>query len=211
MAVYLYQAGMSGGKIIQGSVEAADEKDAVDKLKSQGYFVLKLRRAGSGDLNLDDIKDNILGRFQPEISGLDRVMFTTNLAELLKTGLPIVEAIETFVEQGGSSRMKKMVQDIVADIRAGKPPSTAFARFPRSFPPVYTAIVASGETIGTLGDTLSYLGNQLKKDYELKSKVKGAFTYPIVVIIVMLIVSVFILFFVVPKITDVDIARIVFC
>jgi type II secretory pathway component PulF len=198
MPTFSYKVGNESGKISTGVIEADTVEQAAAKLKSQGFSILYLSH---GQLNLAEIIDKIQNRLGPEIKSLERVMFTSNFAEMLKTGLPIIDAISTFEDQGGSRRARNMFRQIVSEIRAGQLPSVAFSRFPKSFPPLYTHVMASGETTGTLGETMEYLARQLKKEHELTGRVKGSLMYPVVVLIVMIVVMGFITFSVVPKIT----------
>jgi len=201
MATFTYKAGDSSGRIINGKLEADNLEAAAATIKSQGLAILHLKEGDPRSFDVAEVLDRFMQIFQPELSGSERVMFTTNFAEMLKTGLPIVEAISTFEDEGSSPSARRMFQQIVAEIRAGHPPSTAFAKFPKSFPPIYTQIMVSGETTGTMGETMGYLATQLKKDHDLISKVKGSLTYPIVVSTVMFAVLGFITFSVLPKIT----------
>ncbi len=202
MPTYIYKAGHQSGEIVNGKVQADSIDLAAESLRKQGLSILQLRPIGSGSLNFDTIKDFLQGLGKAELSSSERVMFTSNFSEMLKTGLSIVEAISTFEDEGGSGRSKRMFQEIVTDIKAGRAPSSSFAKFPKTFPPIYTHIMSSGETTGTLAETMSYLAKQLKKDHDLTSKVKGAMTYPVVVIVVMIVVLGFIAFSVLPKITS---------
>jgi type IV pilus assembly protein PilC len=129
----------------------------------------------------------------------EKLLFTTQLGSMLRTGLPITEAIEAFVgeKSSGSSLILKKIIDAV---KSGQKLSSALQEFPAIFDPVYINVVRSGETTGTLAETLDYLGEQLKKDHELTSRVKSSMIYPIVVMVAMVTVMTFISLFVVPKI-----------
>lgn len=201
MPIYSYSVGTKRGRVLEGSIEADNESQAVEKLRQAGYFILHLRKssgAGIGEgINL--IKEKIGALVSAEMSPTERMMFTHHLAAMLKTGVPLIEAIDTFVERKGKSRQRQMFKQIIADLKEGLPLSQSFARFPRTFSPIYTQIVASGESMGTLGETLDYLAEQLRRDHKLMSLVRSSLFYPIVVTVIMAGVLGFITFAVVPK------------
>jgi type IV pilus assembly protein PilC len=202
MPTYNYRVGRENRAIIKGQIDAPDQYSAVDKLKKQGYYILQIKKTGMiGPFDTEKIKDDILSLAGAELKPLEKMMFTKTLAEMMKTGLPIIEAMSTFEEQGNSQRAKKMFKSIIADIRGGLPPSKAFAKYPKTFSILYTSVLESGESMGNMGETLSYLASELKKDNDLVSKVKSALIYPIVILVVMLVVMGFITIYVVPKIT----------
>ena len=201
MASYNYIVGERDGTTQKGRIDARDVESAVSELRKKGLFVLSIKKSSQiGIFDLDSIKNSIESRLGPEINEAERLMFTSHLASMLKTGVPIVEAISTFLDKKSSGRRRKMYEAIIADVESGSPLSKALSKYPRSFSPIYANIISSGESMGTLGETLSYLGNQLKKDHELASRVKAALIYPAVISVIMVIVLVFILVAVVPKI-----------
>lgn len=201
MASYNYIVGLRDGATQKGHIDAKDIESAVADLRKKGFFVLNIKKSSQvGMFDIDAIKNILESRLGPEINESERLMFTSHLASMLKTGVPIVEAISTFLDKKSSGRRKRMFEAIIADIESGSPLSKALSKYPRSFSPIYANIISSGESMGTLGETLSYLGNQLKKDHELAGRVKSALIYPAVISVIMVIVLVFILVAVVPKI-----------
>ena len=200
MPTFTYLAGTKDGKTLKGQVEASDRNHAAEHLNKQNFFVLNLTKTSQfGPIDLDELKKTIKSNFGPEMGSVERMMFTEHLSSMLKTGVPMVEAIETFMDKKGNSRKQQMFEKIISDIEGGLPLSSAFAKFPKTFSPIYTHIVSSGESMGTLGETLSYLSGQLRKDHALISRVRSALIYPIVVLTIMVLVIGFITFSVVPK------------
>ncbi|MBI3282846.1 type II secretion system F family protein [Candidatus Curtissbacteria bacterium] len=200
MAIYHYIGGNQEGVEFKGELAAEDVNSAAVKIRRQGLFVLSLRKSSQiGPFDLENLGEQFVLIFRPELSSIERVLFTTHLASMLRTGVPMIDAIAAFQDDTGMNRTSRMFKRIAADLESGKPLSSALARYPRTFSPVYTHIVSSGESTGNLAETLEYLGSQLRRDYELTSRVKGALMYPIVVITVMFSVLVFITVSVVPK------------
>lgn len=200
MATFYYLGGSYEGRLIKGEVEAENEQSAAQKIRKQHLYILSLHKSNQiGPIDLDAIRDKAFSLFGSELKPIERVLFTTHLASMLKTGVPMIEAIEAFEDKSGSGRTRRMFARIVVDLESGKPLSFALSRYPRTFSPIYTHIISSGESMGTLGETLDYLGRQLRREHELASSLKGALMYPMVVLTVMISVLLFISFSVVPK------------
>lgn len=128
-----------------------------------------------------------------------KVFFTENLKVMVHAGLSISEALNTLALQAESRLFKKIILKVNEDVESGRLLSAGLGRFPKVFPPIFVSMIKIGEVSGTLEDVLQELTTQMKKDYNLRSKVKGAMTYPIVVLVAMLGITAGLLTFVLPK------------
>lgn len=128
-----------------------------------------------------------------------KVFFTENLKVMVHAGLSISESLGTLSLQAESKTFKKVILKIKEDVESGRLLSAGLSRFPRIFPSIFTHMIQVGEVSGTLEDVLQELTTQMKKDYELRSRVRGAMTYPIVVLVAMLGITAGLLTFVLPK------------
>lgn len=128
-----------------------------------------------------------------------KVFFTENLKVMVHAGLSISEALATLALQAESKSFKRVVLLIKEDVESGRLLSAGLAKFPKVFPPIFTHMIQIGEVSGTLEEVLEELTMQMKKDYELRSKVRGAMTYPVVVLVAMLGITGGLLTFVLPK------------
>jgi len=128
-----------------------------------------------------------------------KVFFTENLKVMVHAGLSVSEALATLALQSESKTFKRIIIKIKDDVESGRLLSSGLAKFPKVFPPIFTSMIEIGEVSGTLEDVLEELTMQMKKDYELRSKVRGAMTYPIVVLVAMLGITTALLVFVLPK------------
>jgi type IV pilus assembly protein PilC len=133
----------------------------------------------------------------------DKVFFAENLRVMVHAGLSISEALNTLAMQSESKLFKKIVSSVRSDVESGRSLSQALAKFPKAFPSVFTNMVQIGEVSGTLEKVLEELSVQMRKDYELRSKVKGAMTYPIVILVAMLGITIGLVTFVLPKLLSV--------
>lgn len=132
-----------------------------------------------------------------------KVFFTENLKVMTHAGLSISESLRTLALQAESKTFKKVITQIQEEVEQGKPLSGALAKFPVAFPPIFTNMIEIGEVSGTLEEVLEELTTQMKKDYDLRSKVKGAMTYPIVVLVAMVGIVIGLISFVLPKLLGV--------
>ena len=201
MSQFVYKVNVKGEETA-GIIEAVDMAEASTKLQERGGYILMLKpRFSWGQINVSGWVERLLGAMSEHMGVADKILFTTQLGVMLKTGLPIVEAIEAFVEdkRTGSSVMLK---GLVADLKGGKRLSHAMAAHPKVFDRVYVNVVRAGEEMGNLGETLVYLGDQLKREHGLMTKVRSALIYPVVVMTAMVAVMGFVVGFVIPKIAE---------
>lgn len=133
------------------------------------------------------------------VSLTQKVFFTENLQVMIKAGLSITEALNTLALQAESKFFRRVIESVRADVESGKLLSQGLAKFPKVFTRIFINMIEIGEVSGTLEQTLSELTSQMKKDYHLRSKVKGAMTYPIVILVAMLGITTALLVFVLPK------------
>lgn len=190
----------SKGEESTGILEAKNLAEAAEKLQEKGGYILELKQRFSlGSLNLSESLESMIAPFSQRLGTSEKILFTSQLGSMLKTGLPITEAIDAFIDESGGGASVVFTR-IIDQLKRGQKFSDALESFPKIFDSVYVNVVRSGETTGTLADSLTYLGNQLKREHSLKGRVKSALIYPIVVFIAMIAVMTFIALSVVPKI-----------
>lgn len=136
------------------------------------------------------------------LSASDKLNLVSNLNTMLAAGIPILEAVDSLLEEAKGSQKKILVQ-LKEDLNQGKNIADSLLRFPNAFDPVTVNIIKAAEQSGTLESSLKDLVENIKKDIDLSSKIKGALTYPIFVVVVFLAVLLLILTFVIPRIASV--------
>jgi len=207
MATFQYKALDKGGKEIRGSIEAAGEEAVAERLRSMGYFVTEVSRVkqGVGQMDLAEL---------PIIRGLSKVIsrgkvglkdlsaFTRQLATLVGAGLPLLRSLQILHEQVENKNLKEAIQRISDDVEGGSTLSEAMAKHPRIFNRLYVNMIKAGEIGGALEQVLERLALFSEKAASVRSKVKGAMWYPIVVVCIALSVVSIILIFVVPKFAE---------
>jgi type IV pilus assembly protein PilC len=193
MKKFNYQAkDTSTNKIVKATVQADSETAAAKLLIAQGFTPL--------DIQEMDENGSFIGRFTNRITTKDRVVFTRQLATLIGAGLPLSQSLHTVLEQTENKRLQGVIEDIVASIEGGKSLSESFAKHPEVFDSVFLALIAAGETSGTLDESLTRIAAQQEKDAATMSKIRGALTYPVIVLVVIFGVLAFMLFTVVPQV-----------
>lgn len=193
MKKFNYQArDTASDKIVKATVQADSENSAAKLLMQQGFVPLHIREVDEAGNALD----NLTGR----ITTKDKIVFTRQLATLIGAGLPLSQSLRTVSEQTENKRLRGVVDDIIADIEGGRTLSDSFAKHPDVFSKVFLALIQAGEASGTLDDSLRRVAAQQEKDAAIAGKIKGALTYPIIVLVVIFGVMAFMLFTVVPQV-----------
>ena len=172
MAQFKYLVSLKGEEEA-GVLEADSLAEAAEKLTEQGGYILKLvPRFSLGPARVRQWLEEAMAAGEG-MKASEKILFTTQLGSMLKTGLPIIEAIEVFVEEkgGGSSAL---LRQIMEQLKSGKKLSRALERYAKVFDRAYVNVVRSGETMGTLAESLEYLGDQMRREHELKVKVRSA-------------------------------------
>jgi type IV pilus assembly protein PilC len=179
-------------KLVKSTLQADSEAAAAKLLVKQGFVPLTIKeQIGDG---------NFLSRFGGRISTKDKVVFTRQLATLIGAGLPLSQSLHTVLEQTENKQLQSVIQDIAGNVEGGKALSDSFAKHPKVFSEVFISLIAAGELSGTLDESLQRVANQQEKDAAIVSKIKGALTYPLIVLVVIFGVMAFMLFTVVPQV-----------
>ena len=195
MNKYSYEArDAASNKIVKSTVQAESEIAAAKLLSAQGFTPLKIE--------LEDDRAGIIKQFTNRVTTKDKIIFTRQLATLIGAGLTLSQSMRTVHEQTQNKSMQQIVQEIIGDIEGGRSLSDAFNKHPKVFDNVYLALVSAGEASGTLDEALRRVAAQQEKDAAMMSKIKGALTYPIIVLLVIVAVLGFMLVAVVPQVKN---------
>lgn len=197
MALYFFSAKDLNGKKYTGEVEVIDEKALVSTLQKQGLVPIEIRPKNSGKVLSFKIPKLGTGVPSSEI-----VAFTRQLSTMISAGLPLTDSLVIMEKQTKSSTFAKIISEVVADVEGGMSLSMALSKHKNAFDIIYIKLIEAGETGGVLDKILLKLAETLEKDKEFKSKTKGAFVYPAIVILVMFIVMTIMMIFVIPKLTS---------
>ncbi len=191
MPLYNYISYDKSKKKETGSITSPDEKTAGHQLKERGLTVISLKtKSSSANLSLNLIKS---------VPAKEKIIFTRQLAIMIKSGMPFAQALTALSEQTENHNLKNALEKINQDVKGGATLSSSLAKFPHIFSTIYVSVVASGEKSGKLEEVLNNLADQQEKDYDLVSKVKSAMVYPIVILIALIGVIFLIMFYIMPQ------------
>ena len=179
----------STGKVIKGTIQAETERVAGKLLVDRGYVPESLKEEGGGFAD----KMN-------RVTSADRINFTRQFATLVGAGLPIAQSMRTVSEQTSNKAMKSIIEEILADIEAGRSLSTAFEKHPDTFDKVYLSLIKAGEASGTLDQSLRRIADQEEKDQKMMSKIKSALAMPLITLGVIIVVFIYMMLEVVPHV-----------
>lgn len=201
MEKFLYTGKTKDGKKVSRTVEAIDKYAVYEIARTNGHTVTKVSQIGASKfkniLNLEKIN-----YFLSRVKADELVMLTRNLSSMLKAGLPLSRSISVLERQTKNPRVKGIMKSIREGINKGDPFHTSLKAFPKTFSPLYVAMVRAGEESGGLVDTLQTLSLQLERSSTLRKKIKGAMIYPFIVLSVMLLIGVLMMIYVVPTLTS---------
>ena len=197
MQTFTYKATDSTGKVISGTLEAFETKDAVARLQDMGYIPIRITSA-SGRRWLDADLSKILSLFQ-RVSTKDVVNFTQDLSTLLGAGLPVDRALAILINVADNEKFKDIIKDILKTVRGGSYLSDALGKHPRVFSTFYVNMVRAGEAGSVLESVLDRLSIFLESSQDLRDYIRSSMVYPLFLVFVGGISIIVLLTFVVPK------------
>jgi type II secretion system protein F len=199
MTLYSYKATDPSGKIVNATVEAADEMKVADKIHAMGYIPIRIIPAGKQSKALRyDVSDFVFYIFK-RISNKDVILFTQDLSSLLEAGLPFDRALSILLQVTEKERFKEVISDVLKIVQGGGYLSDALARHPKVYSGFYVNMVKAGEAGGVLEDVLKRLGIFLENTQDLKDYIKSALVYPVFLLFVGGISVIILMTFVIPK------------
>jgi len=198
-AVYKYK-GIQSNKYTDGTVEALNKDEAAFKLKKDKIIITSLEKISGEEVVVK--KGKKAKRIKKKVPIHEVIVFTKKLETMVRAGLPILETISMIEEQTEQKTLKQIIGQIHNDVESGTPLSDAFAKHPYVFNNVYINLLRAGESSGKVDLFLSKLVIGMEKDEKIRSSIKGALTYHIVMLVVAMAVIILMMVFVVPVFQD---------
>ena len=189
MATFSYRATTREGAIVEGVLDAADEKAAVERLRNTGVIPIKIAAPREG----------MKRKFTLRSSKGDLLTFTTELSALLGAGLPLDRSLNILSDISENKEMKGVIHSILKSIREGSSFSEALLQHPRVFPKIYVNMIRAGEAGGVLDVVLDKLNEFLETSKELKDTIFSAMIYPTILSATGGISIIILLTYVLPK------------
>lgn len=201
---FTYTALDAGGARRTGTVEAENRDAAVSRLAAEGRFVLEIREAvHRAHVPVDGApKAGSFGSRRPP-SKQDLALFTRRLSDLSTAGLPMDRVLQVVAEQSESATLQTVALEALSDVRGGMPVSDALAKHPKLFNMVFTQTLRAGEASGQFGEVAGRLADFQEKEVARRSQIVSALVYPAVLSMTAIMVVVFLMLFVVPRLSGV--------
>lgn len=181
------------GKTKSGALDAPDQRAVATKLRDMGYAPVSITMQQQSALK----KDLTIPGFGPKVGLKDLAVFSRQFSTMINSGLSLIRALNILVDQTENSKLAEILGEIRNDIEGGKGLSESLTRH-EEFPKLFVAMVKAGEIAGMLDAVLLRIADTLEKDLELRRKIKSAMTYPVVVLIMAILLTIVMLIFIVP-------------
>ncbi len=177
------------GKLMRGEMRASGEALVQATLRRQGILVSKIKKQTF--------------KRGGKVSEKDITLFTRQLATMMKSGVPLLQAFDIVGKGASNQAVAKLLMDIKSDVETGSSLNQAFRKYPLYFDALFCNLVAAGEAAGILDSLLDRLATYKEKILAIKSKIKSALFYPVAVIVVAIIITTVIMIYVIPAFKDI--------
>ena len=195
MPVYLWTGKNRKGETQKGEMEAANENTVRNHLTRMKITPVRIKKKPK------DLLENVTF-LQPGVKQNDVILFCRQFSTMIDAGLPIIQCLDILHSQQENPTFKKMLKSIKENVESGSTLAEALKAYPKQFDDLFVNMVHAGEMGGILDTILRRLSAYMEKAANLKRKVKGAMTYPIVTLIIAIVVLAVILIFVIPVFQD---------
>ncbi|MDD5583896.1 MAG: type II secretion system F family protein [Candidatus Omnitrophica bacterium] len=200
MPNYKYRAKKGPQEVIEGTIEAHSQDEAIEKLSQQGYLPLNIEQQEEKPVQTKKIVTKKgIGR----VRSREITLMTRQLASLLKSGVSILDALSIIAEQSESTHLRNLIYYIHDEVRQGATLSAPLSVFPKIFSPLYIAMIRTGEDGGALPQSLLRIAEYRAKEEQMLSRFRMAMAYPILMTAVGFGTIVFMFVFVLPRLTQI--------
>ena len=197
--IFIYRALNKDGHQQEGEVQAESRGMAIEYLQREKLTPLFIEKIGYVEKKKFSLLNLLL--LGGGIDASDRIFLTRHLSAILKSGISLSEALEILGEDTQKPIFKKILSAAKMNLERGQPLSSTLESYSQYFSPVFIGLVKAGEVSGTLEGTLEGLGDQLRRDYEMKKRVQSAMIYPAILLSASLLIVVLLLTFIMPRLT----------
>jgi type IV pilus assembly protein PilC len=195
MAEFTCRLGTPGGEIVTRTVEGLSEQELRQRLGQEGYRIFAVESTGMAA----GVRVNARGGRSVKIKLDDFLLFNQQLAALIHAGLPVLQSIQMLQQRSPNPKLRVVLADVEARIKSGSALSAAFEAQGETFPRIYTASILAGERSGNLDDVLRRYVEYTKAIAQLRRKIRGALTYPIILLCAAFILIGVLTTFVIPQ------------
>ena len=191
---FAYKVRDRGGKLLEGTLEADSQQLLIGKLRSMGYMPIDIQQTNAPTMS----RDLKMPFFSTRVKLKDVAVMSRQFATMINSGLALLRALNILADQTESKPLAAIINQVRIDVEKGSSLSAALSRHPKAFSRLYVAMVRAGEVGGVLDSVLLRLAETIEKQVELRRKVRSAMTYPIVVMVLVLLIVTAMLLFIIP-------------
>jgi len=193
MPVFSYKVRNAEGAVLTGETKVESRDRLMELLAQNGYTAVEIIEKNF----VNDISQ--IKIFRKKVKLVDLVQFCRQFSIMLEAGISLAGALDVIREQTVNPTLKDCLNDMYTNIQKGLSLSTVMRYFPDIFPPILLSMVEAGEVSGQLDRVFTRLADQFEKDYKQKQKIKGAMTYPIIILVIAVIVVAIMVTVVIPQ------------
>lgn len=197
MAEFYCRLGTPGGEVVMRTIEGLSEQELRQRLMQEGYRIFAIESSGM----VNGLRVRGGGR-SVKIKLDDFLLFNQQLAALIHAGLPVLQSIQMLRQRSPNPKLRQVLADVEARITSGSALSEALAAQGETFPKIYTASILAGERSGNLDDVLRRYVEYTKAIAQLRRKIRGALTYPVILLCAATILIGVLTTFVIPQFTS---------
>jgi type II secretory pathway component PulF len=190
-----YRGRDGAGKLVKGRLDASSEGAVVQRLRGMGVSPIAISEAKAGTGLQTEIK---IPGFEKGVSLKDLAIMSRQASTMLSSGLSLLRALTILADQTESKKLKEIIGKVRDEVEQGVSFSDAVAKYPVEFPPIMINMIRAGETGGFLDQAMDSIATNFEKEHKLRSTIKSAMTYPVVVLFMSLAAVVIMLVFIVP-------------
>lgn len=190
-----YRGRDGAGKLVKGRLDAASEGAVVQRLRTMGVSPIAITEAKPGTGLQTEIK---IPGFEKGVGLKDLAIMSRQASTMLSSGLSLLRALTILADQTDNKKLKDILGKVRDDVERGVSFSDAVAKYPVDFPPIMINMIRAGETGGFLDQAMDSIATNFEKEHKLRSTIRSAMTYPVVVLVMSLLAVVIMLIFIVP-------------
>ncbi|MBD8537885.1 type II secretion system F family protein [Frigoribacterium sp. CFBP 8751] len=197
---YAYKGRDGAGKVVKGKVDASSEGAVITRLRTMGVQPISISEAGAGTGLQREV--SIPGLGDRAVKMKDIAVMSRQMATMIGSGLSLLRTLTILADQVDNKRLAKIMAEVRDDVETGVSFSDAVGKHDKDFPPLMINMIKAGETGGFLDKALESTAENFEKEVALRSTIKSAMTYPVVVLVMSLVAVVIMLLFIVPIFQD---------
>lgn len=201
MKKFAYKAKKGPSELLEGSVSAETRDSAIDKINDLGLVPVDVWEMSAGGKDGRQTAAARIGKSGPRIRSRDLLLFYRQLAKLMKSGVPLLQALFLILQENENLQLKKLLESLHKEVREGNTLSSGMVKNPQVFSAFDVGMIQTGEAVGKLDEVLLQIAEYRSRQRELSSKVKTALAYPSFVMVMGFLTLVFMLTYVIPKFT----------